>query len=159
MEITYHPIGVIHSPFRQIAGMPIQSAGAAGVTGHVEVFPEYAAGLKDLQGFSHAFLLYHLHQVQGYQLTVTPFLDEERRGVFATRAPSRPNPIGLSVVRIEDIEGRIVRIEGVDILDGTPLLDIKPYIPEFDHHPAERVGWLESKKGRVQNQTSDQRFR
>ncbi len=159
MEIKYRPIGVIHSPFRQIAGMPIQPAGAAGVKGYVEVFSEFSEGLKDLDGFSHVFLLYHLHKVQGCRLTVTPFLDEEQRGVFATRAPSRPNPIGLSVVRLEGIEGDILRIEGVDVLDETPLLDIKPYIPEFDHHPADRVGWLASKKGRVQNQKSDRRFR
>ena len=159
MDITYRPIGIIHSPFTDIAGMPIQPRGAAGVRGSVEVRPEFAAGLQDLAGFSHVILLYHFHRVREARLTVTPFLDAQPRGVFATRAPQRPNPIGLSIVKLLGIEGNILHIENVDILDGTPLLDIKPYVPEFDQYPAERIGWLEQARGRVQGQRSDDRFR
>jgi len=139
--------------------MPIQPTGAAGILGTVEVFTEFTAGLKDLDGFSHIILLYHFHRVQEVKLVVTPFMDSQPHGVFATRAPKRPNPIGLSIVRLLGIEQNILHIENVDILDGTPLLDIKPYVPEFDHHPADRVGWLEQAKGQVRRQKSDSRFR
>jgi tRNA-Thr(GGU) m(6)t(6)A37 methyltransferase TsaA len=159
MEISYQPIGVIHSPFTDIGGMPIQPTGAAGIQGTVEVFTEFAAGLKDLDGFSHIILLYHFHRVQEAKLVVTPFMDSRPRGVLATRAPKRPNPIGLSIVRLLSIEQNILRIENVDILDGTPLLDIKPYVPDFDRPPADRVGWLEQAKGQVRRQKSDSRFR
>jgi tRNA-Thr(GGU) m(6)t(6)A37 methyltransferase TsaA len=158
MSINYEPIGVVHSPFQQAAGMPIQPAGAAGVQGTVVVLPEFSEGLKDLEGFSHIILLYHFHRAQGFSLTVTPFLDSEPRGLFATRAPRRPNPIGLSVVSLLRCEGNILYIENVDLLDGTPLLDIKPYVPEFDQHPAERIGWLEEAKGKAQSTLSDDRF-
>jgi tRNA-Thr(GGU) m(6)t(6)A37 methyltransferase TsaA len=158
MEISYRPIGVIHSPFTDIGGMPIQPTGASGIQGTVEVFPEFTEGLKDLEGFSHIILLYHFHRVQEVKLVVTPFMDFQPRGVFATRAPKRPNPIGLSIVKLLGIEQNTLHIENVDILDGTPLLDIKPYVPEFDHHPADRVGWLEQAKGRVQSKKSDGRF-
>jgi len=159
MEINYRPIGMIHSPFADLEGMPIQPTGASGIRGTVEVFPEFAEGLKDLDGFSHIILLYHFHRVQGANLVVTPFMDSQPHGVFATRAPKRPNPIGLSIVRLLGIEQNILRIENVDILDGTPLLDIKPYVPEFDQPPADRMGWLEQAKGRVQSKRSDGRFR
>ncbi len=159
MEIKYHPIGTIHSPFKDIAGMPIQPSGASGVRGTVEIRPELAAGLKDLEGFSHIILLYHFHQVREARLEVVPFMDVEMRGVFATRAPKRPNPLGLSVVRLVGITGNILEIENVDVLDGTPLLDIKPYVPEFDQPTEVRVGWLERAKGRVRRQRSDERFR
>ena len=139
--------------------MPIQPTGAAGIQAIVEVFPEFAEGLRDLEGFSHIILLYHFHRVQESRLTVTPFLDSQPRGVFATRAPKRPNPIGLSIVKLLGVEQNILHVENVDILDGTPLLDIKPYVPEFDQHPADRVGWLEQAKGRVQRTRSDDRFR
>jgi tRNA-Thr(GGU) m(6)t(6)A37 methyltransferase TsaA len=158
MKITYRPIGIVHSPFKNIKGMPIQPTGAAGVQGTIEVFPEFAEGLKDLDGFSHIILLYHFHQVTEVKLSVIPFLDSQPRGVLATRAPKRPNPIGLSIVKLLGIEDNILRIENVDILDGTPLLDIKPYVPEFDQQPADRVGWLEGARGKVQNKKSDDRF-
>lgn len=158
MTIPFHPIGIIHSPYTQIAGMPIQPAGAAGVQGSVKVFPEYEEGLQDLEGFSHIFLLYHFHRSDGFKLTVTPFLDEHSHGVFATRAPRRPNPIGLSVVRLLQREGNVLRIENVDVLDGTPLLDIKPYVGEFDHFSSARFGWLEQARGSVQGKRSDDRF-
>ena len=158
-RIAYRPIGVVHSPFKEIEGMPIQSAGASGIEGTVEVFPEFATGLKDLEGFSHVILLYHFHRVRASELIVTPFMDVVPRGVFATRAPKRPNPIGLSVVRLLRVERNVLHIANVDIVDGTPLLDIKPYVPEFDRHPADRVGWLEQAKGKVQGKRSDDRFR
>jgi tRNA (adenine37-N6)-methyltransferase len=159
VEIHYRPIGIIHSPFTDVEGMPIQPTGASGIQGAAEVFPEFAEGLKDLEGFSHIILLYHFHQVQEVKLVVAPFMDSQPRGVFATRAPKRPNPIGLSIVKLLSIEQNVLHIENVDILDGTPLLDIKPYVPEFDQHPAKRVGWLEQAKGQVRRQKSDSRFR
>jgi tRNA-Thr(GGU) m(6)t(6)A37 methyltransferase TsaA len=159
MEIKYRPIGVIHSPFKTVEGVPIQPAGAVGIRGTVEVFPEFVEGLKDLEGFSHIILIYHFHRVKGYQLEVTPFLDERPHGVFATRAPRRPNAIGLSVVRLVGVEGGVLEVDGVDVLDGTPLLDIKPYVPEFDVYEVEKVGWLEERKEEVVHRRSDGRFR
>lgn len=158
-EIRYRPIGVIHSPFKQTKGMPIQPAGAQGVAGTVEVIPEYADGLKDLDGFSHIFLLYHFHLSQGYSLTVKPYLDDSLRGVFATRAPRRPNAIGISVVRLVEIEGCTLHIEDLDIVDSTPLLDIKPYVSEFDSREVERIGWLAGKAEKVAEVGSDERFK
>jgi tRNA-Thr(GGU) m(6)t(6)A37 methyltransferase TsaA len=159
MKIEYNPIGVIHSPFKITEGMPIQPAGAAGVKGTVEVFPEFVEGLKDLEEFSHIFLIYHFHRSSGCSLIVTPFMDTARHGVFATRAPRRPNPIGISVVRLKSIDGPIFHIENVDILDDTPLLDIKPYVPEFDDHPADSTGWLEQARGAAKTVRSDGRFK
>jgi tRNA-Thr(GGU) m(6)t(6)A37 methyltransferase TsaA len=158
-EIGYRPIGTIHSPFKEITGMPIQPTGAFKVRGSVEILPELAQGLQDLDGFSHIILLYHFHQVREFKLSVVPFMDSQPRGVFATRAPVRPNPIGLSIVRLLSVDRNILYIENVDVLDGTPVLDIKPYVPEFDHHPADRVGWLEQARDRVQSKRSDSRFR
>lgn len=159
MEITFQPIGRIFSPFKSIEGMPIQPAGAQGIEGSIEIFPEYIEGLDDLAGFSHIFLLYHLHKISEARLKVIPFLDKEPRGIFATRAPRRPNPIGLSIVKLLGVEENRIFIENVDILDGTPLLDIKPYLPEFDHHEADRVGWYEKFSGHVKTTRSDDRFR
>jgi len=159
MEIKYRAIGVIHSPFTEIEGMPIQPPGAVGVRGSVELLPELEEGLKDLEGFSHLILLYHFHRVCEARLTVVPFMDPQPHGVFATRAPKRPNPIGLSVVRLIGIEGPVLTIEGVDVLDGTPLLDLKPYVPAFDQPGDVRVGWLERAGGRVRHTRSDDRFR
>jgi tRNA-Thr(GGU) m(6)t(6)A37 methyltransferase TsaA len=158
MEITFRPIGIIHSPFKDIKGMPIQPAGAFEIQGTVEIFLEFVEGLKDLEGFSHIILIYHFHQVQESKLIVTPFLDSRPHGVFATRAPKRPNPIGLSIVKLSSIDQDILHIENVDILDGTPLLDIKPYVPEFDHYPAGRIGWLEKAWEEVRRKKSDDRF-
>lgn len=153
------PIGIIRSPFKELTGMPIQPAGAAGVEGVVEVFEEYRAGLKDLDGFSHVILLYHFHRAKGFNLQVVPFLDSVPRGVFATRAPKRPNPIGLSVVQLDKIEDGMLHIRNVDILDGTPLLDIKPYVPEFDVQAEVRTGWLETAGKAVSDRKSDDRFK
>ena len=158
MSILYRPIGVIHSPFESIENMPIQPTAASGIRGTVEVFAEFVNGLKDLDGFSHVILLYHFHRAGKERLIVTPFLDTESRGVFATRAPSRPNPIGLSVVRLLSAEENILCVENVDIVDGTPLLDIKPYVPEFDHCEGERIGWLASARKKVGETRADSRF-
>jgi tRNA-Thr(GGU) m(6)t(6)A37 methyltransferase TsaA len=159
MTLSYEPIGIIHSPFEDIENVPIQPVAAGGIRGTVEVFADFAEGLKDLEGFSHVILLYHFHRVTQTRLTVVPFVDPEPRGVFATRAPSRPNPIGLSIVRLLRMEGNILHVENVDIVDGTPLLDIKPYVPEFDHHEADRMGWLASAREKVKEARSDARFR
>lgn len=157
--MTMEPIGLIHTPFTDLQGMPIQPAGGAGVSGTVEVFDEYQAGLKDLDGFSHIVLLYVFHGSQGFKLQVVPFMDNEPRGVFATRAPKRPNPIGLSVVQLDGIENGTLHIRNVDMLDGTPLLDIKPYVPEFDAQAKVRTGWLETGRKTVADRKSDHRFR
>lgn len=159
MEIKYRPIGLVHTPFKKIEGMPIQPSGAAQIQGSVEIFPEFADGLQDIEDFSHLILLYHFHRTQASKLLVTPFLDSQPHGIFATRAPTRPNPIGLSIVRLLEREGNILQIENVDLLDGTPVLDIKPYVPEFDQHPADRIGWLEQARGQVRAKRSDDRFR
>jgi tRNA-Thr(GGU) m(6)t(6)A37 methyltransferase TsaA len=157
--MEYRPIGIIHTPFKDVEGMPIQPSAAKGIPGRVEVYPEFLAGLKDLDGFSHITLLYHVHRSTEYALTVIPFMDTRPRGVFATRAPRRPNPIGLSTVRLIKIEGNILHVENVDMLEGTPLLDIKPYVPEFDDREGRRVGWLEKATGRVKDKKSDGRFK
>ena len=157
-KIVYEPIGIIHSPFKNIKGMPIQPTGAKGIAGTIEIYPEFTEGLKDLEGFSHIILIYHFHLSKGYSLKVTPFMDENLRGVFATRAPKRPNPIGISVVKLRKIEGNILNIEDVDIIDCTPLLDIKPYVPEFDVQEIEKIGWLSQKAEKVHKFKSDERF-
>lgn len=159
MKIEYQSIGVIHSPFQTIDGIPIQPAAASGIRGAVKVFPEFAQGLKDLDGFSHVILIYHLHKGTGFNLLVIPFMDSVERGVFATRAPKRPNPIGMSVVKLNRIQDHTLHVQDVDILDGTPLLDIKPYVPEFDQHPAVRIGWLGRAKRRVRDAKADNRFK
>jgi tRNA-Thr(GGU) m(6)t(6)A37 methyltransferase TsaA len=159
MEILYQPVGVIHSPFAEIENVPIQPPAAEGVRGTVEVFAEFAAGLQDLDGFSHVILLYHFHRVRQVRLTVVPFMDTSPRGLFATRAPSRPNPIGLSVVHLLGVEGNVLHVENVDIVDGTPLLDIKPYVPAFDPPNVERIGWLAANSEQVREKKSDDRFR
>ena len=157
-EITYKPIGVIHSPFKEPKGTPIQPEGAKGIDGTVEVFPEYGEGLKDLEGFSHIILIYHFHLSKGASLTAKPFMDREPRGVFAMRGPSRPNPIGISVVRLFRIKESILHIQDVDIVDGTPLLDIKPYVPRFDVRAADSIGWLEENVHKVETSKDDGRF-
>jgi tRNA-Thr(GGU) m(6)t(6)A37 methyltransferase TsaA len=156
--ITYQPIGVIHSPFAEPEGTPIQPPGAQGVEGTVEVFPAYADGLKDLDGFSHLILIYHFHRAGSPSLQVKPFMDDEAHGVFAMRGPSRPNSIGLSVVRLVGVEANVLQIRDVDIVDGTPLLDIKPYVPEFDVRAVERIGWLEARVHRLSTTKDDGRF-
>ncbi len=139
--------------------MPIQPTGAVGVRGTVDVFEEYQPGLKDLDGFSHIVLLYVFHRSKGFDLHVMPFMDTQSRGLFATRAPKRPNPIGLSVVELDTIENGVLYIRNVDMLDGTPLLDIKPYVPEFDNQTDVRTGWLAQARMTVGKRKSADRFR
>jgi tRNA-Thr(GGU) m(6)t(6)A37 methyltransferase TsaA len=158
MTIIYEAIGVIHSPFTETAGMPIQPKGALGISGHIEIFPQFVDGLKDLDGFSHIILLYHFHRVVEKRLRVTPFLDSTERGVFSTRAPVRPNSIGLSIVELQGIQDARLSIVNVDILDGTPLLDIKPCVPDFDQFLVTRTGWLEKTAPDAGKMTSDGRF-
>ncbi|MBW2368215.1 MAG: tRNA (N6-threonylcarbamoyladenosine(37)-N6)-methyltransferase TrmO [Deltaproteobacteria bacterium] len=159
MKIEFEPIGIIHSPYKKIGNMPIQPPGAAGMTGTVEVFAKFQPGLTDLGGFSHIILLYHFHRSQGFKLQVVPFMDTKSRGLFSTRAPKRPNPIGFSVLQLEKIVDGILTVRNIDILDGTPLLDIKPYVPEFDAHAAQRTGWLEKPSQTVSSRKSDDRFK
>jgi len=157
-EITFQTIGTIHSPHQELAGMPIQPAAAVGIEGTVVLDLSLQEGLKDLEEFSHVILVYYFHQAKTPDLLVKPFLDEVKHGVFATRAPRRPNGIGISVVKLLTVEGNILHIENVDILDGTPLLDIKPYIPDFDEQEEVKIGWLESSRGKKNQKMSDDRF-
>jgi tRNA (adenine37-N6)-methyltransferase len=156
VTIEYRPIGTVHSPFTEPSGTPIQPSRGRGVRGTVEVFPEFVEGLSDLDGFSHIVLLCHLHRCQGFALKVVPYLDDEQRGVFATRAPRRPNPIGLSVVSLVAVDGGTLTIEDLDLLDGTPVLDIKPWVGEFDDRGEARFGWLEA--ARKRSSVADDRF-
>ena len=144
MEIIMRPIGVIHSPFNEKGQTPIQASRSQAI-GLVEVHPEFADGLKDIEGFSHIYLLYAFHQSDGYSLQVKPFLDDQEHGLFTTRYPRRPNPLGISIVRLVSRRENALTVEGIDVLDGTPLLDIKPYVPDFDHRANVRVGWYETR--------------
>ncbi len=157
-HIEFHPIGEIRSPFMSPEGAPIQPAGAAGIIGRVVVLPAYQEALQDLDGFSHVTLLYYFHLARPFSLKVTPFLDTVERGLFATRAPTRPNAIGISVVRLRSVCGNILEVQDIDVVNGTPLLDIKPYIPEFDARPAERIGWMSSTVRKVGEVRADGRF-
>ena len=144
-QVIYKPIGIIHSAFKDKESTPIQGIYDPESIGEIEVFPQYLDGLKDVAGFSHLILVYHFHLAEGFSLITTPFLDNAGKGIFSIRHFNRPNSIGLSVVRLEKVEGRILTIGEVDIIDGTPLLDIKPYIPEFDARVGKNVrkGWFE----------------
>jgi len=158
LSIKYKPIGFIHTPFKEPKGVPIQPVAGEDIEGKVEILPDYVEGLKDLEGFSHIILIYHLHLSKKPSLLVKPYMDEKLRGVFATRAPSRPNPIGLSIVRLVKIKGNMVYIKDVDIVDGTPLLDIKPYVPEFDLREVNKIGWLEKNIYKLPSSRDDGRF-
>jgi len=158
-EIKYTPIGIIHSPFKTIKGMPIQPSGAKGIKGSIGIKKRYCAGLKDIKGFSHIILIYHFHLAKDYSLKVKPFLDKKLRGVFATRAPKRPNPIGISVVRLVKVEDCTLHIKDIDVIDGAPLLDIKPYVPEFDGRKSVKIGWLSKRATKVYKAKADERFK
>ena len=159
MRIHYQPIGIIHSPFQKMPGTPIQSAFSKDGEGTVELFPQFKQGLKDLKGFSHIILLYHFHKSKGYDLLCRPFLDEVKRGLFATRSPRRPNPIGFSIVRLKNIRGTTLYVASLDVLDETPLLDIKPYISQFDSRTSPQVGWFEKALSKKKYRTrADDRF-
>jgi tRNA-Thr(GGU) m(6)t(6)A37 methyltransferase TsaA len=157
-KIIYKPIGVIHSPFKEPKGTPIQSSSAKGIRGEVEIFPEYVDGLQDVDGFSHIILIYHFHLSKKTSLKAKPFMDDTPHGIFAIRGPSRPNPIGISIVRLIKVEKNILYVQDLDIIDGTPLLDIKPYVPEFDKTEAIRIGWLEGNINNLSKTTDDGRF-
>jgi tRNA (adenine37-N6)-methyltransferase len=139
--ITYMPIGIIYSEHTAPERTPIQPIYARGCTGRVEIFPEYAPGLLDVEGFSHLYLLYHFHRGGAPRLLVEPFLQDVARGVFATRAPCRPNALGLSIVRLIRRDGAVLHLQDVDILNGTPLLDLKPYTARFDRIETTHDGW------------------
>ncbi len=157
-EVTYKPIGIIHSPFKEPKGTPIQPAGAKGIDARVEVFREYSEGLKDIEGFSHIILLYHFHLSKESSLKAKAFMDDEEHGVFAMRGPSRPNSIGISVVHLMGIEENVLHVQDVDIVDKTPLLDIKPYVPEFDIREVDKIGWLEKNVHKLAIKRDDGRF-
>jgi tRNA-Thr(GGU) m(6)t(6)A37 methyltransferase TsaA len=143
-EFVVRAIGVIHTPFTRLLGMPIQPVFSEAV-GQVEVFPEYAEGLEGLEDFSYVILIYALHLSDGFTLKVKPFLDDVMHGVFATRHPRRPNPIGLSTVRLLSRRDNVLVAAGIDVLDETPLLDIKPYVPDFDVKFGARAGWYDGR--------------
>jgi len=159
LEITYHPIGIIYSPFKDIEGVPIQPSAAQGIKGTIKIKEEFIDGLKDLDGFSHIILVYHFHLSKEYSLSVVPFMDDTLHGVFATRAPKRPNAIGISIVKLIKIENNILHIENIDIVDGTPLLDIKPFVREFDDLKEYRKGWLSERINLLKEIKSDKRFK
>lgn len=158
MEITFNSIGSIHSPFNELADMPIQPAGAQGIKGTIEVDRQFIPALQDLEGFSHIYVLYYFHKSKGWKPKVIPFLDKQERGLFSTRAPHRPNPIGLSVLKVEGVQENQILVSNVDILDGTPLLDIKPYVPQFDDVDEIRIGWVEENIHQVGKVRTDRRF-
>jgi tRNA-Thr(GGU) m(6)t(6)A37 methyltransferase TsaA len=156
LEIT--PIGILHTSYKKISDMPIQPLAAEGKA-YIELFPEYVEGLKDIEGFSHLTLLYNFHKVEGYKLSVTPFMDTVPHGIFATRSPKRPNAIGLSTVKLEKVEGNILHIAQADMLDGSPVIDIKPFFPRYDNRDNVTIGWLEKNKDMpVEELVSDGRF-
>jgi len=159
-EIIIKPIGTIFTPHTSIKNMPIQPLAAKGIKGYIKLLPEYTEGLKDLKGFSHITLIYHFHKINGYELVVIPFMDTEKRGIFACKAPKRPNAIGISTVKLISIKENIVHIEQVDMLDETPLIDIKPFYPRYDNRLNAKTGWLERfKKTPVDKLRSDERFK
>lgn len=157
-DIIYTPIGIVHSPVQSASGGPIQPRGAEHIHAKIEIFPEFAEGLQDLADFSHVIVLYHFHQSRGFKLKVIPFLDTVLRGVFATRAPRRPNAIGFSILPLHEIRANQLHVSQVDMLDKTPVLDIKPYIPWLNPEGETRTGWLKNREQRFQDTTSDDRF-
>lgn len=156
--MTLEPIGTIHTPYTDLEQMPIQPKGAADTIGTLVIHEAYEEGLQDLDGFSHVYILYHFHKATRSELLVTPFMDIEVRGVFSTRSPLRPSHIGMSVTQIISVKDNIVTLKGIDVLDGTPLLDIKPYIPQFDAVSNVKTGWMNKNETEVANTTSDNRF-
>jgi tRNA-Thr(GGU) m(6)t(6)A37 methyltransferase TsaA len=156
-QLEIDPIGMIETPFREPAGTPIQPSRANGALGKVHIEPRFQTGLKDLVGFERIWLIYWFHKASGSNLLVTPFLDTRERGIFATRSPARPSPLGISAVRLLAVHaGGVLEVADVDMIDGTPLLDIKPYVPEFDSHAHCRAGWFDQSHSR--RCVSDQRF-
>jgi tRNA (adenine37-N6)-methyltransferase len=158
--IIINPIGVIRTPHTDIKNMPIQPIAAEGIKGHIELLPQYVPGLKDMEGFSHITLVYRFHKIVGFELEVIPFMDDKSHGIFASKAPKRPNAIGISTVKLIGIEGNKIHIEQVDMLDGTPLIDIKPFYPRYDNRENVQIGWLEKNKDLpIEMLRADERFR
>lgn len=157
-RIVYYPIGVISTPFKKPRGTPIQPRAARGIKGRVIVYEKYREGLKGLRGFSHIILLFHFHLSAKFTLLVKPYMDNKLYGVFATRAPRRPNSIGISVVKLKKIKGNVLYVEDIDIVDGTPLLDVKPYVPHFDTPEVKRIGWLAENIHQLPRKKDDGRF-
>jgi tRNA (adenine37-N6)-methyltransferase len=157
--VNFIPIGIIHTPFLSCEDMPIQGPGGKGIKATIEIYPEFAAGLKDLEGFSHIILLYHMHLVEKHSLIVKPFLDDEKHGIFATRSPVRPNPIGMTTVRLIEIRDNQLIVEDIDMIDQSPLLDIKPCLPMIDDIQGLRLGWLTGKVDQFSQKKSDDRFK
>jgi len=158
--IELQPIGIIHTPFKTIENMPIQPKAAKNVEGTIEIYPEFVEGLLDLEEFSHITLFYYFHKISGYQLKVKPFMDTVEHGIFATKSPKRPNAIGLSTVELLSIEKNIIHIKMIDVLDGTPLLDIKPFFAQFDNRENTRAGWLDRQTNlQIDRLRSDDRFK
>jgi tRNA (adenine37-N6)-methyltransferase len=157
-RVVYTPIGVLRSPYSLLDGMPLQTVAAPEVEARVEFEQSVHGAIRDLEGFSHLWLIAHLHAVDGWSAEVVPFLDTVSRGVLATRSPRRPNPIGLSLVELAGIEAGVIHVRGVDLLDGTPILDVKPYVPLFDAREGARAGWFEEAGPRVHEVRSDRRY-
>lgn len=157
-QIYFKPIGIIHSPFIEISGVPIQPLNAKGIKGTIELNPDFIEGLKDIEGFSHITLIYYFQLTSKFSLQVIPFMDTKTHGIFATRSPSRPNAIGISTVRLISVDQNVLHIEDVDMIDGTPLLDIKPFYPKFDNRTTDKIGWLAGKEN-ISGIRSDERFK
>ncbi len=159
-NFKFKSIGVIHSSFKKLENMPIQPTGEKAMRGQIEIFPKYIDGLEDVDGFSHIIVIYHFHKCSKTKLTVKPFLDNYNRGVFSTRAPVRPNHIGISIVEVARIDKGIIHIKNIDALDGTPVLDIKPFVPNFDIPKTKiKLGWLDSVSENAVTKISDDRFK
>lgn len=158
-DVVCKPIGVVHSRYTEAAGMPIQSAAAPDEIAEVEIFAEFARGLKDIEGFEYLILLTRFHECRREDLEVVPFLDDSAHGVFATRAPARPNRLGLSIVRLERVDGRVLHIQGNDMMNGTPVLDVKPYVPAFDVRQTDRIGWFAGRLEHLATTRADNRMR
>lgn len=160
-KIEMEQLGIIKTPFNEIEGMPIQPTGAVGVKGEIILNEKFVEGLKDLDGFSHLNIIYLLHEVDGYNLEVKPFLDNATHGVFATRSPKRPNRIGSSIVELDKVDGNVIHISNVDVLNGTPLLDIKPHVPHLYEDTVKdlKIGWFEKKHQNAKTTKSDDRFK
>lgn len=159
MEMKFKAIGIIHSPYKTVENMPVQTSASKNVEAEIEIFDQYKEGLSDLDGFSHIYVIFFLNMVGEPKLKVIPFLDTVERGIFATRSPARPNAVGLSLAELVSVKGNRIIIRGVDMLDGSPVIDIKPYVPDFEICDNVKKGWFEGKTHKVKGILSDERFK
>jgi len=157
-EFVIKPIGIVHSPFTSVDGMPIQSAAAMEEKARVEVFEEFAAGLRDIESFEYLVLITRFHVGNSENLNVIPFMDVKTHGVFSTRSPARPNRLGMTIVKLEKVSGRFLEILGNDMLDQTPVIDIKPYVPALDSKETEKIGWYKDRLFTLPTARSDSRM-